>query len=113
MYLPYHTFLHGIYIRGRLGFLSSAALSSHGAADLARRALTARSGCTPRPFATAPSIAMGTDSSSASSTSSLTGSSSMPALGDASAPVIFSYATINMKYHVPIALDLKLLNFTK
>ena len=85
----------------------------HGAADLARRALTARSGCNLHLFATAPSVAMSTDSSSASSTSSMAGSPSMPALGDAPAPAIFSYATINVKSHVPLILDLKLPNFTK
>jgi len=37
----------------------------------------------------------------------------MPALTDAPAPVIFSYATINVRQHVPITLDLKLPNYTK
>jgi hypothetical protein len=37
----------------------------------------------------------------------------MPAMGTAPAPAIFSYATINVKSHVPITLDLKLLNYTK
>jgi len=37
----------------------------------------------------------------------------MPSMTDAPAPVIFSYATINVRQHVPITLDLKLPNYTK